>query len=425
MKRIRIITISVVLTLITLISVFPSSAKKLTSIKMNYDYHYGIDVSTWNRNINIDKIKKSNVEFAIIRIGYYKSDGGHLDVRFKENVKKCAKNGIEFGVYVYSYVYSKSANLKCAKWVHKNLKAMGNYCKNVNTIPVAYDIEDKAQSKAVSKHKISRKYLFDSVCKFCNKIKSYGYPPVVYSFQGFFKSYLNITKLQKKGYKIWYAQWPYFNHLNTTVKKMMYNGTYADIWQFSDALTIGGKVFDTNVCYDDFYDYSKEDSNIKIEGLSNIYSLGNSASKKPSFKVYNGSKLLKKDTDYKLIYFKNNRAGKAKIKIIVYKNNSYYTTKTVFFDLKPRIPQNIKTKSYKNKISFSWTKSKGASYYEIFELDENDGTYNQIDKVKSNSYINYDLEPGSNVSMKIRAVYNRNGKKYSSAFKSFSAKTKG
>ena len=424
MKRIRIITIALVLTLITLISVFPSSAKKLTSIKMNYDYHYGLDVSTWNRNINIDKIKKSNVEFAIIRIGYYKSDGGHLDVRFKENVKKCAKNGIEFGVYVYSYVYSKSANLKCAKWVHKNLKAMGNYCKNVKTIPVAYDIEDKAQIKAVSKHKISRKYLFNSVCKFCDKIKSYGYPPVVYSFQGFFKGYLNITKLQNKGYKIWYAQWPHFYHLNTTVKKMMYNGTYADIWQFSDALTIGGKVFDTNVCYDDFYDYSKEDSDIKIEGLSNIYNLGNSASKKPSFKVYNGTKLLKKDKDYKLIYFKNNRAGKAKIKVIVYKNNSYYTTKTLFFDLKPRIPQNVKTKSYKNKISLSWTKSKGANYYEIFELDENDGTYNQIDKITSNSYINYDLEPNSTVKMKVRAVYKKNGKKYSSSFKNISVKTK-
>lgn len=63
---------------------------------------------------------------------------------------------------------------------------MGNYCKDVDTIPVAYDIEDKVQSKAVSKGKVSRKYMYESVCKFSDKIKSYGYIPVVYSFQGFF-----------------------------------------------------------------------------------------------------------------------------------------------------------------------------------------------------------------------------------------------
>lgn len=415
---------ALILTLITLLSSFSAGAVSLNSISKNYDFHYGIDVSTWNDSLNMTNIKNADVEFAIIRIGYYTTTGGHLDVRFKENVKKCAESGIEFGVYVYSYVYKASDNLKCAKWVHKELKKMGNYCKDVDTIPVAYDIEDNAQIKAVKKHKISKTNLFKSVCKFCDTVKGYGYIPVVYSFQSFFSQYIDITKLQNKGYKIWYAQWPYLNHLNTKVKKEMYNGTIADVWQFSDILTIGGKRFDTNVCYDNFYDYSKEDSKIKVKNLEEVYALGNASSVKPKLKVYSGSTLLKKGTDYKLIYFKNNRAGTAKVKVIRYKNKKYLETKTFFFDLKPAKPKNIKTKSYLHKINVSWTASKGASYYEIQELDENDGTYNEIDVTNTNSYTNTALDSGKEHFMRIRAVYDRNGKKYYSKYKSFSAYTK-
>ncbi len=422
--RLRKTFIPILLTVITLLSVIPAGAVKLKDIKKNDDFHYGVDVSTWNDNIKIDEMKKADVEFAIIRLGYYKTSGGYLDVRFKENVKKCVENGIEFGVYVYSYVYSISDNLKCAKWVHKQLKSMGNYCKNPSIIPVAYDIEDKVQVKALSKKKISKFYIYKSVCKFCDTVEDYGYIPVVYSFQGFFQQYLDISKLQNKGYKIWYAQWPYLYHLDTTVKKEMYNDTIADIWQFSDAMTIYGRRFDANVCYDPLYDYEDETSKLRVEGLKDAYALGDKSSVKVSgIKVYDGATLLKYNKDYKLMYFKNDRAGTAKLKIIRYKNFKYYETKTLFFDVKPAIPKSVKTTSYQTKIKLKWAKSKGADYYQIFELDENDGTYNEIDITKSNSYVNSDLDSGEKQFMKIRAVYDRNGKKYYSAFKKISAYT--
>ncbi len=425
MKNICKIIISLSLIIITLMSIIPAGAKSLNSISKNYDFHYGLDVSTWNRSLNMTKIKKADVEFAIIRIGFYKKDGGHLDVRFKENVKKCAKNGIEFGVYVYSYVYKKSDTLKCAKWVHKNLKAMGNYCKDVNTIPVAYDIEDKIQEKAVDKKKISRKYLYQGVCKFSDKIKSYGYIPVVYSFQGFFLQYLDVSKLQKKGYKIWYAQWPYLYHLNTKEKKVMYNNTIADIWQFTDCLTVGGKRFDVNVCYDSLYDYKNEDSKLKVKGLKEVYSLGNKESVKPSsFKVYSGSKRLKKGKDYKLAYFKNNRAGTAKLKVIRYKKKKYLETKTFFFDIKPRNPRKISVNSYLTKLEPSWEASKGASYYEISQYDEDEKDYTVIGKSKKNTCIIEDLDSSTKYKFKIRAVYDKNKKKYYSDYKKFTGHTK-
>ncbi|MCH5304614.1 MAG: hypothetical protein J1E41_07100, partial [Ruminococcus sp.] len=124
MKNIKNLTITFLMIILMIFSVIPTEAVTLSSIKKNYDFHYGIDVSKWNSSLNMNKIKKADVEFAFVRVGWYDNSGGHLDVRFKENIKKCAENGIEFGVYVYSYVYKAKDTEKCAKWVHKQLKAM-------------------------------------------------------------------------------------------------------------------------------------------------------------------------------------------------------------------------------------------------------------------------------------------------------------
>lgn len=420
---IKKIVLPFLLITVFLLGIVPANAATLKNLKKNYDFHYGVDVSTWNSSLNINKIKEAGVEFAIIRIGFYTKHGGTLDVRFKENVKKCAENGIEFGVYVYSYVYSASDNLKCAKWVHKELKKMGNYCKKPELIPVAYDIEDRVQTNALKKKKISKSALFKSVSKFCDKVDEYGYIPVVYSFQGFFKDYLDVTKLQKRGYKIWYAQWPYLYHLDTTEKKEMYNETIADIWQFSDLLTIDGRVFDTNVSYDDFYDYGLENKNITVQGLNKVYDLNKKTSVKPDFKVYNGSTLLKENKDYKVHYFKNDCAGTAKIKVVLFKNSKYSETKTLFYDIKPAKPKNVEVKASKTKLKLKWKASKGANYYEIQELDTNDNTYNEIDVTNTNSYTNTGLTSATTQFMRIRAVYDSNGKKYYSKFKYIEAET--
>jgi hypothetical protein len=71
-----------------------------------------------------------------------------------------------------------------------------------------------------------------------------------------------------------------------------------------------------------------------------------------------------------------------------------------------------------------WKKSSGASYYEIQEKDVNDGSYNTIDVVKTNSYTNTDLDSGSKIDMRIRAVYDKNGKVYKSKYAYISDYTK-
>nr|MCR5653036.1 hypothetical protein [Ruminococcus sp.] len=295
MKRILKFAAPLLLIISMLTATFPTGAAKFTSIAKNPAFSYGVDVSEWNGDLEWDKLRDIGVEFAYIRIGYYHTGKGYIDERFKQNVKACVENGIDFGVYVYSYVYTHSETVKCAKWVCKVLDSMGNYTKDKDTIPVAYDIEDEIQKNAVLYGKVSRTYMHNGVQKFCDTVKDNGYEPIVYSFSSFFNDFLYLDKFQNKGIRIWYASWPY--NPNVKVKKKMDNGTYADIWQFSSTHIINGTVFDINACYNDFYDYAKEDSPLVIKGLKDSYSYKKSGVK-PSIKVYSGNTLLKKGTDY-------------------------------------------------------------------------------------------------------------------------------
>lgn len=393
--------VSVVLVTLILVSSITVGAVTFKSIKKNNDFHYGVDVSTFNGELNFDKIKKEGVEFMFIRLGYYKEDGGHLDARFIENIKGCVENGIEFGVYVYSYVYETEDVKDCADWTNSELEAMGNYCKDKNTIQVAYDIEDQSQKDAIAKGYITKSDLNKSVKKYCSKIKDYGYIPVVYSSLNYFKNNLNLTDLQNNGIKIWYAQWPYTSSLNTTVKKRMFNNTYADIWQFSSSLTLNGNVFDTNVCYNDFYDYKKENSKLTAKGLKKSYEYTGSAIK-PDFKIFDGKTQLKENTDYKTFYFKNKKQGRATIKIVRFDENSnYLETKTFQFVIKPSKVTSLKASKGYNYAKLSWNKSKGATKYIVYK--KTGDNYKKVSSTISTNYKINSLKQGKKYTYAVRA----------------------
>lgn len=64
----------------------------------------GIDVSSWQGNINWKKVKDSGCDFAIIRVGFGHKDGELIyDTYFKDNLIEAQENGIMFGLYFYSY----------------------------------------------------------------------------------------------------------------------------------------------------------------------------------------------------------------------------------------------------------------------------------------------------------------------------------
>ena len=426
MKQILKLTVLLLLTAALMVAAVPVSAVSFTAIQKDPNYQYGVDVSQWNGESNgkygvVDwaYLRKIGVEFAYIRVGTYHKWGGDPDPAFKENVKKCVENGIEFGVYVYSYVYKKSDNKKCAKWVLDRLKSLGNYTKDADTIQVAYDIEDDVQANAVYYGRCSKRYMTDSVRHFTQSVSKSGYLATVYASRSFFSDYLMPELFRKDGTKLWCAQWPYYPD-TTSVKKLRDNSP-ADVWQFSENIKIKSGLYDGNVAYNGMYDYANEDSTLRIEGVNSSYKYS-AAGVKPEVSVYDGDQLLKKGKDYKLYYFNNKRIGTAKIKIIRYSNSKYIETKTVLFEIVPPIT-GMKTVSTGDEITLSWNKIPYASYYQIYEYDPSDGTYSLIDTTKSNYYCDFELEEGTNYKLKVRAVYRKNGTEFYGDFKKVSATT--
>ena len=87
MKRTFKILIPLLLILSVLISSLTCNAVSYKSISKSPTYRYGVDVSEWNGDLDWSVLRKSGVEFAYIRIGYYHPGGGTVDYRFKQNVK--------------------------------------------------------------------------------------------------------------------------------------------------------------------------------------------------------------------------------------------------------------------------------------------------------------------------------------------------
>ena len=78
-----------------------------------------INVSEHNGKIDWKKVKSSDVDGVIIRVGY-----GHLmeDKYFQYNVSECNRLGIPYGIYLYSYAYDANFAYEEANGTDEMLK---------------------------------------------------------------------------------------------------------------------------------------------------------------------------------------------------------------------------------------------------------------------------------------------------------------
>lgn len=153
----------------------------------------GVDLSTWNRNVDYQALKDSGVEFAILRIGYGK-DAGQRDEMFDEHYRGCKAVGIKVGAYHYSYCTTeKNAILEAENCLR--------YLDGIELdLPVFYDLEDKIiLNNNVDATEIAT--------DFCNTIFADGYESGVYANLNWFNNYLDVNILKSLGIYIWLAQW--------------------------------------------------------------------------------------------------------------------------------------------------------------------------------------------------------------------------
>lgn len=148
----------------------------------------GIDVSSYQGNINWKKVKGSGVKFSIIKI--IRKDL-KPDNRFENNWKGCADAGILIhGVYNYSYATTVEKAKTDAKKVIQTL--------NGRKAMVWLDVEDNCQKNLGKK-------LISIINEYAKVIKDAGLEFGVYTGESFYKSYIKPYGAMK--YPLWIARY--------------------------------------------------------------------------------------------------------------------------------------------------------------------------------------------------------------------------
>ena len=179
----------------------------------------GIDVSEHNGNINWAKVAKSDVDYAIIRVGYGDNYTYQDDTYFKKNVQGCIDNKIPFGVYIYSY----AVNTSMAKSEANHVLRLINGLKL--DFPVYFDMEDNSQLNGTNR--ATRGAIAKT---FCNTITAKGYKVGIYANLDWWNNYLTDKAFNNSKWYKWVAQYN---------SQCDYKGTY-QMWQSTSSGVIDG-----------------------------------------------------------------------------------------------------------------------------------------------------------------------------------------
>ena len=206
---------------------------------------FGIDISEFQKGINLKTAKKEGVKFAIIRAGFTGSSNGvskAVDSSFKSHYKNAKKQGIGVGAYWFSRATSYEKGKSEAEYMYKN-------CLKGRTFeyPIAIDVEDP-----VYQAKASKKQVTDAIKGFCEYLEAKGYWVTIYANSNWLKNKMILSKLTK--YDKWVANW------SKTNPKSPSHG----MWQFGGSTNlirsnkIAGMVVDQDYAYKDYPKLIKE-----------------------------------------------------------------------------------------------------------------------------------------------------------------------
>ena len=158
----------------------------------------GIDVSSWQKEIDWEKVKDSNIDFVMIRCGFRNLtiDDIQEDTKFRYNISEANRLGIPVGIYFYSTARDEKEVLEEASFVL-------NLIKDYEVIyPIVYDFELYNQKRMEG---ISSSRINDNAIRFLEYVDAHGYRGMLYSNI----SYLNrVWDIEEFGeYKLWLAQY--------------------------------------------------------------------------------------------------------------------------------------------------------------------------------------------------------------------------
>ena len=204
----------------------------------------GIDVAKYQGTIDWQQVAQSDVDFAIVRVGYRGMSDGVIksDSNGRYNLQEASKAGIALGAYFFSTAVTEAEAMEEAAWVADLIAGYPI------TYPVVYDCEGFTSPES-RQYGMSKKERTDIALAFLKTIESLGYEGMFYASKGDLEFENNWeTSRIEEDYKIWVAQYPAEPY--PTTSQTSYSGTH-HMWQYATNGSIPGieQPVDLNIAY--------------------------------------------------------------------------------------------------------------------------------------------------------------------------------
>lgn len=161
---------------------------------------FGVDVSSWQGEVDWHKLKEEGVYFAFIRAGYrgYETGSLNTDQYFHENVQGALDAGIKVGVYFFSQALNAQEAYEEAVYVLDLIRGYDI------TFPVVFDWETISDADARTNN-MDTEALCQAANVFCSTVEEAGYIPMVYCNQSVSLLYYELSRID--AYDFWYAEY--------------------------------------------------------------------------------------------------------------------------------------------------------------------------------------------------------------------------
>lgn len=188
----------------------------LTYVGSEYKASRGVDVSSYQGEIDWQQVYDSGVRFAVIRAGgtYYGSGELYEDDNLIKNVDGAKAAGLRVGVYFFSQAISEDEARREAQYVISLLNG------RELELPVFFDWErignDEARTDGVENETLT-----SCAAAFCEEITAEGYKAGVYVYND--TGYYGYDLARLQDYMLWgvgIGDYPYFYYAH-------------DMWQYS------------------------------------------------------------------------------------------------------------------------------------------------------------------------------------------------
>lgn len=186
--------------------------------------HLVIDVSTYNGDIDWNRVKEAGIDYAIIRVGYRGYETARLvkDKRFDANMSNATAAGVKVGAYIVTQAVNTNEAVEEASFI---ISACSGY--NVS-LPLAIDVESAGNGSGRG-DKISVAERTAVINAFVQTIRGAGYSAMVYANKDWMTNRINAGGLAS-GSTVWLAQYR---------SSCTYGGSY-QMWQFTESGSIPG-----------------------------------------------------------------------------------------------------------------------------------------------------------------------------------------